>query len=75
MASTLPLILHVFDKHYDVGKELFEDLSKKIKSKKSIALEDEFFFISVYTFIFIHAPPSPFSSTPTQTDLLPVFSI
>jgi hypothetical protein len=48
MASTLPLILHVFDKHYDVGKELFEDLSKKIKSKKAIALEEEFFFIITY---------------------------
>lgn len=48
MESTLSLILHVFDKHYDVGKGLFEDLSKKIKSKKSIALEDELFFISVF---------------------------
>ena len=32
--STLPLVLHVFDKHYDAGKVLFEELSKKLKSKK-----------------------------------------
>jgi len=47
-SSTLSLILHVFDKHYDAGKALFEELSKKLKSKKSIELESHLDFFSVY---------------------------
>ncbi|AKP50321.1 hypothetical protein [Cyclobacterium amurskyense] len=46
--STLPLVLHVFDKHYDAGKVLFEELSKKLKSKKSIELESHLEFFRVY---------------------------
>lgn len=47
-ASTLPLVLHVFDKHYDAGKVLFEELSKKMRSKKAIELEAHLDFFAVY---------------------------
>ncbi|GAB2997340.1 hypothetical protein [uncultured Cyclobacterium sp.] len=47
-ASTLPLVLHVFDKHYDAGKVLFEELSKKMRSKKATELETHLDFFSVY---------------------------
>ncbi|WP_375585323.1 hypothetical protein [Cyclobacterium xiamenense] len=48
MESTLPLIMQVFDRHFDAGKSVFRELSKKIKSRKALELYEELFFFQVF---------------------------
>ncbi|WP_154855711.1 hypothetical protein [Cyclobacterium xiamenense] len=48
MESTLPLIMQVFDRHFDAGKAVFGELSKKIKSRKALNLYGELFFFRVF---------------------------
>ncbi|MFO7823631.1 MAG: hypothetical protein R6V72_06805 [Cyclobacterium sp.] len=51
MESTLPQIMQVFDKYYDAGKAVFGELSKKIKSKKALELEDQLFFLRLFLLV------------------------
>ncbi|MDN3686788.1 hypothetical protein [Cyclobacterium jeungdonense] len=48
MESTLPFIMQVFDRHFDAGKSVFSELSKKIKSRKALELQDELFFFKLF---------------------------
>lgn len=48
MESTLPFIMQVFDRHFDAGKSVFGELSKKIKSKKALELQEELFFFRLF---------------------------
>lgn len=48
MESTLPFIMQVFDRHFDAGKSVFGELSKKIKSRKALELQDELFFFKLF---------------------------
>ncbi|MEX0883323.1 MAG: hypothetical protein WDZ72_07610 [Cyclobacteriaceae bacterium] len=51
MPFVSPLILQVFDRHYDAGKEVFGELTKKIKSKKSIELEEHLFLFEIFVLL------------------------
>ncbi|MEX2511758.1 MAG: hypothetical protein WD398_02535 [Cyclobacteriaceae bacterium] len=51
MSSASPLIFHTFVRHYDAGKAVFGELTKKIKSKKSIELEDHLFLFELYVLL------------------------
>lgn len=51
MASTLPQIMQAFDRYYNAGKAVFGELSKKIRSKKALELEDQLFFIRVFLLV------------------------
>lgn len=48
MESTLPFIMQVFDRHFDAGKSVFGELSKKIKSRKALDLQEELFFFKLF---------------------------
>lgn len=51
MESTLPQIMQAFDRYYGAGKTVFGELSKKIRSKKALELEDQLFFIRLFLLV------------------------